>query len=358
VDNVIKGISILISFGLLLVSYLSFGSWATCGRKEQRFSAGWALLTGFFTYYLAFQVVAVPLMFLQAPLHLLTGIWLAVLLLVDTGACLKFRKQWIETWKGIWKRSNFCHWYDWVPIAIVVFSVLFVTCIHRTYWDATYYVGSVSYAVYYDTINTIEPTTGEVLAQFDMKHCLATYHMNDAVFCQVWRIHPLIQTKTVMTLIITLLHCLAYYMMARTIWNGEKKSMACFLLLAALVFVFSFSDYTVSAFMMFRTYEGKAITAGLVMTMLFLLFIRLWRDFESTYAWRLLFLVAWGAVAVSSSAMILVPAAITVYVLSQWAVRRRIQMAGYYLLALLPCAAVFLCYMLNRLGLFSVMIKG
>ena len=355
----IKALSVIASFGVLLISFFSFGSFYTCSkRKDDGFDLCLTLLSGFFIYYIVFQIVAVPMMFMQLPLHILTFAWSGILLVVNVVSFIKFRLVWIVEGKRLLCRENIFQINYWIPAVILAANIAFVFFIGRNYWDATYYVGTVSYSVYYDVINTYDPTTGNLLDQFDIRHCLATYHMNDAVFCQLFRVHPLIQTKTIMTVMITILHNVVYYRIGKGVFSDNKKAIACFMFFVAMTVLFTFSDYTASGFALYRTYEGKALAASIIMASLFLAFLYLQREFEKPKWWIFLLLVSWGAAAVSSSAMILVPAAIAAFVISQWIMKRRVSRVWSFIAAVTPCMAIFILYILNRLGLFVVSIKG
>ncbi|MBP3701219.1 MAG: hypothetical protein J6I64_04975, partial [Lachnospiraceae bacterium] len=188
--NLGKVIVVLVFYA---VAFLSFGSLIIQRKKEEPFSYTKSWLFGFFAYHVLFQVIAVPIMFLQCPLSWLTGIWSVVTAAVILLAAIRHGKQWLPTGvdrlHGLFGKD----WIQWIPILVACASVILVSLIYVSFWDATYYVGQVSFSVYTNTINQIDPLSGDWLQVFDLKHCLATYHVNDAVICQLFGLPPLIE---------------------------------------------------------------------------------------------------------------------------------------------------------------------
>lgn len=351
--NAIKVVAVLCLYGFL---FGAFGSFVTFRGKQERVSVGLTLLTGFFLYYTVFQIVTIPMMFLRQPLHRLTALWGVLVLLIVMAAIKKYGASWRTLLKERLS-GNSRTWTEWFwglsAVGVVLANVLVVSVIYSSYWDATFYVGNVSYSVYYDTINTIHPLLGEPLEFFDIKHCLATYHMNDAVFCQLFGLHPMIETKTVMVIVVTLLLNLLYCQFAVLFFGENRRARSLFLAFTLLVNLCTYSPYTASSFILLRTYEGKAIAGALAAMMLFYWFICLFRE-EKAFYWQGLFITAWGAVTISTSALFLVLAGTGIFALVQWGRTRRFRSFLYSGACMLPALAMLLCYLLNRLGIFYV----
>ncbi len=335
---------------LYAAAFLSFGSLLTVRKNGKEFSFSRTALYGFFLYHVAFQVVTIPLMLLEQPLSLLTKIWTVILFMVILIALICCGKTWVRAGvrniKGLFGDEK----WNWVPVIVTLISALVVSVLYVSFWDATYYVGQVSFSVYTDTINLVDPLSGEFLEFFDWKHGLATYQMEDAVMCRLTGIHPLIETKTIMVIVISVLTNLIYYQLGRCLFHGKKSAVAVFMLLTLAVNFCTYSAYSTSNFLFFRTYEGKAITGNLTIPFILLLMLELYRDGESRRQWLSFLLVAWGAVALASSAMFLVPTALAAGLIPYGIWKRRPQVWGKMILVMIPCLIVILCYLLNRLG--------
>lgn len=299
-------------------------------------------------------------MFTVQPLSQLTAVWTVVALGIVMISAWTNRKSWHQHVCGISKRvdrkKRDVVW--WIAIVgIVLANVVVVSTIYSSYWDATYYVGNVSYSLYYDSINTINPLYGTVMEYFDMKHCLATYHMNDAVFCQLFGIHPLVETKTIMVIVITLVLNMVYYRFAEFFFGDVAWKKAMMMGFCLLVNLCTYTAYTASSFVLLRTYEGKAIAGAIIASMLFYWFLQLFlKREEDRFAWMGLFVTSWGAAAISSSALFLVLVGIGCFMIVHWFQVRRWKVIVKSVICMMPSALVLACYLLNRLGLFAVRI--
>ncbi len=332
--------------------------------QQERPPVSETILIGFFTYYLLFQLVTVPMMFTLQPLDHLTKVWTGLVCLgLIVTIFLWFRagslpwkrerkpgiKERKEQTSSLWNR--FWHSCSYI---IVLAQTILVSVITYSYWDATYYVGTVSFSLYHNAINTYNPLTGRLLDHFDLKHCLATYHMHDAVVCQLFGIHPLVETKTIMVIVITILVGMVYYRIARYLFAKDEFAVAAMMGFCLLLNLCSYSLYTSASFLIFRTYEGKAITGALTTAVLLYLFLKIYGHPWEKRNWIQLFLVSWGAMAVSASAMILVPTAILAYGCVVTIHERKWQPLLRSVLCTLPCVAALLLYLLSRMGYLKI----
>jgi len=331
-----------------------FGRLVLSFRGKEKPSVPFAILMGFFAYYSLFQLVTLPLMFTLQPLSLLTGVWSVIVVVVTVVTLFRLRKTTAVQAETIAAYSVRDLFWKGVQALVVLVHTAVTSVMYFSYWDATFYIGTVSFSVYHNAINTYDPLTGRLLDGFDLKHCLATYHMHDAVVCQLLDIHPLIETKTIMVIVITILVNLAYYCLARKLFKQNEFGVALMMGFCFLLNLCSYSLYTSSSFLMFRTYEGKAITGSLVTAVLFYLFLRLYEDPRSYWEWGLLTLVSWGAMAVSASAMMLVPTAIMAFAVVLWFRNREWKIFVRAGISMLPCLLSMAIYFLYRVGILYI----
>lgn len=336
-----------------------FAGWFA--EKPEQVSRGLRMITGFFAYYALFQAAALPMMFWQRPLHELAALWSAVVcLILGVYAFRQFRKsksgrQRVTAGPKAGNTGLTAFFWNLVPAAVALANVILVSVIYSSYWDAAYYVGNISFAVYSDTIGIYNPLYGTVMQEFDLKHCLATYHMHDAVVCQLFGLHPLIQAKTVMVIVVTVLLNRIYLEFARLFFPEDVCARGLMCGFCLLVNVCTYSAYTSSSFILLRTYEGKAVAGAVVAAMLFYWLLRLARG-EGRYGWAGLFITCWGAVAVSSSAVFLVLAGSGAVTLSLCFLKREWKLFFWGAVCALPALCVLLAYLLNRLGVLHIRI--
>lgn len=352
--NLGKVILVLCVYAL---AFLAFGSLVTAGRNRREISFSKTLLAGFFLYHAVFQITALPFMFLQKPLSLLAMFWGAAAAAVILWSLCRFGKLWVRTagerLRGLFGKER----WGWAVLFLTGVLVILASLVYVSFWDATYYVGQVSFSVYTDTINQIEPLSGSFLQSFDLKHCLATYHVNDAVICRLFGIHPLIETKTVMVIAVMILTNLVYYRIGLALFHGKKSSVTLFLFFVFVLHLWTYSAYTNAGFLLFRTYEGKAVTANVSIPAVLCLLLELYGGRENRQTWQLLLITVWGAAAAASSAMFLLPAMLAAGLLPLAAIRRQPAVLGKMVLVMLPCLAAAACYLLWHMGILEIAVR-
>ena len=339
------------------LAFLAFGSLVTAGERRREFSFSRTLLAGFFLYHAVFQVIALPFMFLQKTLSLLAAFWGAAAAAVILWSAWRSGRLWVRTagerLRGLFGKDR----WGWAALLLTGVLVLVSSLIYVSFWDATYYVGQVSFSVYTDTINQIDPLSGRFLESFDLKHCLATYHVNDAVICRLFGIHPLIETKTVMVIAVMILTSLVYYRIGLKLFHGRKSSVTIFLFFVFVLHLWTYSAYTGAGFLLFRTYEGKAVTANLSIPAILCLLLDLYGGRESRQTWMFLLITVWGAAAIASSAMFLLPAMLAAGLIPLAAIRRQPAVLGRMVLVMLPCLAAAACYLLWHVGVLEIAVR-
>lgn len=348
--------------------FFTFGSFVTFGKKSDQCSAdgnsmGMTVVLGFFLYYIIFQIITIPMMFTGQALHRLSAVWAVLAGGVMASSVLLHWNRWKkhflkkrphrvlkERWEVFWKAA---------AVLVVLANIMIASAIYSNYWDGTYYVGSISYAVYYDSISVVNPLGGTFvttfLEYFDLKHCLATYHMNDAVFCQLFAIHPMVEAKTIMVIVITIILNLVYIRLSHIFFPENMRSRVLFIGFCLLINLCTYSSYTASSFILLRTYESKAIAGAIIAVMLFYWFIRLFQE-ERKFYWIGLFLTSWGAAALSSSALFLVMAGLGVFAVIEWIRTRQVQSFINTVLCMIPAGMELFCILLYDIGILNIRI--
>lgn len=343
--------AILLEIIVNFIIYLSFGLFVTT-RKGQKVRTGLTLLVGFFTYYGMFFMACVPVMKFYRPLILLTRIWVPVVVVVVLASMIFYRRQVYLMLTEITKRVKDHPFVCLFLVLIVGLQIYIVTSSYNFTLDASFYVASVSTNVETNMINVYDPFTGAWQDHFEMRYFFATYQVADAVVCQLTGIAPLVQTKSVMAAIVILLTNLVYYLIAGELFEQkpkEKTLMMGFMLLMNLLFV---SIYTSSAFLLTRTYEGKAIVGNLsIMTVLYL-FILYVKHKDDQLFWLYLFICCFGSTTVSSSANMLIPGELSVFFLPEIVISRRFKNLIPYVVCMIPGIVLALTFVAYVKGYF------
>ncbi len=334
--------------------YFSFGSLVTVRMKKEKFSLTFALMIGFFLYYGIFQVLAVPCTFLKLPLNRLAALWLLLVAVVTVYGAVTCRKVWFQAFADLKRQAAGQLFWALVPVLVVMAQAVFVVMWQTDYWDATYYIGDVSLSVYTNTISLYDPLTGDMRQTFDIRHCFATYLVQDAVVCKAFGIHPLIEMKTVMGVVVTILNNLVIYNIARLFFKGDREHTGLMLVFALLLNLFTYTAYTSSSFLLLRSYEGKAVLGSVIVPAVLYVAARLYQDYQNRAYWWLLFLLCQSGCAISSSAMTLLPVEVGAFALSLALIKRDVRPFAKGVLCMIPCLVILLLYVASTKGLFII----
>ncbi len=336
------------------IIYLAFGSLITGRKKHREWSLPFTLIMGFFVYYSLFFFFCVPMMLRFQTLTSLAYLWLAVVAVVTVISAVLYGCSWYEKLKELMGKVRRAPVFFGGLILLCLLQVVLVTGAYNFTLDATYYVGNVAASVQTDTMNIYDPYTGLWQDHFEMRYFFATYSMNDAVMCRLTGLHALIQTKTVMTVTVVLLIQLIYYVITEELFGDDHKAALIMQVLMAVVNFTFISIYTTSNFMLTRTFEGKAIVANAVLIIIVYLYMLLLKNHKSARTWWMLFVVCFGSMTISSSANMLVPAMLSVFLVPLVLIRKDWKIIPKYMLCMLPCLAMALMYVAYVKGYFVI----
>ena len=152
--------------------------------------------------------------------------------------------------------------------------------------DDAYYVVESVQAQQTDTMYTLHPYLGYSMG-LDIRHALAAWPMWIAFVARISGLHATIVSHTVLPLILIPLCYYVYYRCARQVLRERTDLVLLFLTFLSLFFIFgNISIYTPETFFLMRTWQGKSMTANLVIPLLFTALLMLAGQ-EVGEAWRL-----------------------------------------------------------------------
>ncbi len=334
------------------IIYLAFGSLITGRKRHKEWSLPFTLLMGFFLYYSLFFFFCVPMMLRFQTLTSLAHLWLVVVCIIVVLSAILNGAAWYEKIKELWKKLRQTPLFFAGLAILCLTQVIVITGAYNFTLDATYYVGNVAASVMTDTMNIYDPYTGLWQDHFEMRYFFATYSMNDAVMCKLTGLHALIQTKTVMTVTVTILTQLLYYKIAEELFENDRKAVLLMQVLMAVVNFTFISIYTSSNFMLTRTFEGKAVVGNVALVMIVYLYILLLKEHRKASLWWMLFIVCFGSMTISSSANMLVPATLSVLLVPLALIKKDWKILPKYILCMLPCLMMALMYVAYVKGYF------
>ena len=344
------GAIVLIFFNLII--FFLFGLILVPKKKKNGFSVTETVLAGFFFYYFLFDVFCIPVMLLFRPLLWLTYIWGAVVILVSVISLLTsmgtLRKKFSDITKYL--SRNF-----WILFTVFVITGILAFIIIYNYQftlDAAYYVANVTTSLETDTLNIYDPYTGDWQDHFEMRYFFAAFPLNDAVFCNIFKIHPLVWCKTTMAGVTVFLTNMVLFMTGKKLFKDDHLKCLGFIFIADLMNFFFITIFTTSTFLLTRTYEGKSLLANVVLPAVFYIYLKLFENEKDFRSWALLFLAAIGSPVLSSSANMLMPAMIAVTILPLAFVKKNWKVVPVSLICMLPGLALMLTYVAYVKGIF------
>ena len=328
-----------------IIIYFLFGC-VLCASKKRELSLTRTVFVGFFFYYLLFTLCCIPIMLRWRPLHVLARLWAAVALAV----CILGAARGIRLCKpAIGKAASFIrsHIAAFAGMAciVAVFAAIVLISYQFTL-DASFYVGDVTTALQTDTVRMYDAFTGDWQDHYDMRYFFATFPMNDAVMCSLFRIHPLLWCKITISLTAILLTFMVLYMIGRQLYGASAGRICLFMLFAAVADFFMITIYTTAAFLTTRNYEGKCLLANVVLPGILYIYIRLLEDVKDMRTWLLLLLTALGSPVLSSTSNMLVPAMIGVTIVPLAFIKKDVAVLPKAVLCMLPGVTLTVIYIL------------
>lgn len=330
----------LLAVGYLVVFWI-FGALIPERFQTRRFPV--MCITGFLLYYTLFEIVAFPMKYLCCSLKMLTVVWGCLMILLFFCAIWKKRSVLLDSIRNIpgdTRKNVSLVILVIAAVGLAVFLGLNTNTLSN--YDSNNYIGLPVASVYSNTLDRVAPYTGKLLDTPEQFYIMNTDTLQSAIVYQVLNIHPLMERKWSFTIAMVILFMMGLYQCADSFFEKKEAEKTVFVLLAALVLVFSYSLGGVSQYFAYRTYEGKAVIAYLYMTLVFGFCLAIYRQKEGLWAWCGLFLCGTGGIAFSNSALFIVPCMIAVtllpHILSEGIRKKQWYLLKRYVIVLLPSA--------------------
>ncbi len=323
----------------IMVLYLAAFLFAGCLLPEKfcRNSLSERMMAGFAVYFSLFHLIALPLKALKLPLSCLSTAWCAVLILILAAVLLLRRgvlRQTVLPRKM--KASDWAAVLLTVILAVILAAVLGMNINHISDFDAAYYIGLSPSSVYSNTIEMMDPYSGKLLQRPVNYYLLNTLTAHSAVMYRVFGIHPVLEQKFSMTMALSVMFILTMFRGGMFLFQEDRKKSAAFTWLSLLSLWFSFSISGTSHYFAYRTYEGKSVTAFLLMPMIVICYFSLFQ--ENTMLWGLsgMFFTGLCGAAFCNTAIYLVPLLTGILLLAFVLHSRKLKMIPQTALVLLP----------------------
>lgn len=352
--------------GLLLVMlglYAIFGKFTAMLLKIHP-GNGICLLLGVFVYHGVFQVLALPLILLKQPLSLVTGIWMTCLVMIILAYFFGVR---MVPELGFTIPEKILHpTVIWgIMILLVLIQGYYMITSEYMGWDTSFYVGTIETSVNRNSMYLFNGETGRPYSRMPFRYALSSFYIHGAVWCQLFRITAIRYAKIVQGGVLAVLANLTIYEFGKYLFSRscyekiikkEKIGDCASGLVIAVIVISLFWDsiYSPADFLLQRALEAKAYCAGFLLPCICLFLLMLWKDGQDRMAWICLTAAAWSSVAISMSALVIVPVMTGIMMLplvrknNVWRILRN------YLLCICPNLFYLILYLLNQMKIIGI----
>ena len=314
---VIKAIVVLI---IELVTCYLFGTFVNQCILKRRVGGIDSMLIGFFLYQILCQILTLGCYFTTGVVHQLSYTWAVIVLVISVVSMYSCRKEIVADFKTCYQ----CIKIEKAAVAIatiIVLAVCYYVAINgETNADSQYYIALINTTASTDTLYKYNPYNGFESDAFFLRRALANFEAHSAILCQLYQLPALVIARITRAIQNVILTSAAVCLWGKMLYQKEsmkrrvQKTSALVVVYLAFQFVFSCNYHTNAAFFLKRAYEGKAFTANVVL--LFVLYTAYqYVKTKERLNLIILILIWWGSVALSSSAMVLVPMAVFIMVI-------------------------------------------
>lgn len=295
---------------------------------------------GIIAMFSLFEIITVPLTFLNQSLSMVTVIWSAGILLLCVRGMMKGRGRLIQglpVLKSIRKRKGI----EYLALGTILYQAVYVVCSTHIDNDDAWYVGTAVASYFTDTINKIYPYTGAIMEQFPSDYTLSPFPVFFAMLSKLTFIHPAVLMHTVIPMFFILMSYGIYYLTAKKLLMGKEEFIGWFMLFFSIFHIFGdFSSRSVSSFMLVRVWQGKAVLCSILIPLAVYFFSCCAEEGGKKY-WLGEFLTVLSATMVSSMGVFLMPVLLGALSATDLIMRRSLKNSVRAAICIIPCIVQF-----------------
>ena len=326
-------------------------------QKEKR-SMGTAYVSGFLLLLAVFQLLAVPVVFLDAfgfPKIVMAFTILNTLL--TGGGIIRALHLWRKE-GGIFrekiplKEKNKIELLQWIVVLVFIVYQIMMAVTHSSFdGDDAYYVVNSVITDETDTLYRILPYTG-LSTSLDMRHAMAVFPIWIAYLARMSGIHATIISHTILPIFLIPLTYLIYYEIGKILFHEKKEYLMTYMIFVNILQIFgNVSIYTNATFFLTRTWQGKSMLANVVIPAVFMVLLGVFegepeKREKRRGLWFLLFVINIVAAMMSTSSVFLNTLLITVMAMVFYIKEKNIKILFKMAACCIPCGVYAVLYLL------------
>lgn len=278
-------------------------------RKKESFTLCESFLTGYLFIFAATELLTVPLLFADQPLHVLVICYAAVMCIATAAGLFSMKKRGFSTWFPTKEKLQDTSLFFWMAVLLIALQVFVVVRYAHLDADDALYVAASTTAIHEDSIFHVNSYTGLAYRELPRRYILSPFPIFLAVISQlVGGLHAAITAHTIFPAVFLPASYLALYQLVKKWFAKDKDARGIFLFLAAVLFWFSaYSTYNSGSFQMIRIWQGKALLAAFMLPLVIWLSLSIIMKEKPEYSWLLYGMANLGACLLTSVGIILTP---------------------------------------------------
>ena len=320
----------LLILSVVLISFRIIGR-NTGGKLKIKHSFALEILTGAFVFFAIYNTGYLVCLFLKLGIQGLS-IWTALLWLGFAFCC---RRE-LAGFKDLQIKKISREYVLYYSAALLAFALLFYYGIRFCYygWDTASYIKEISRAVEHGTLYK-DWVANQANDALELKYALCSYYMFLAVLARAASIPAIVTARVVGGGACIVLSAAAVYCLGKELFDDVRDAILVSLLWTCFNFVFV-SIYTASAFLMERSYEGKAWCANVIIPFILLAFFHLYKHESEKGWWGCLVFAAFACNTISMSMIIISPIMVTLLSGILWLKERKAFIIYHWMICMLP----------------------
>lgn len=238
------------------------------------------ILTGFIGYFAIFEIITLPFMLLKANFLLLCytlgfiSLGINMLGLVLLCRYLFISKYFFDKKKIVIHQINIKSTLPYITFGSVLFFQLFIVTFYAHFdADDSFYIAISNACISSNQVFGFEPSTGLTNMPFPTSYSLTSYEVLVAYWANVFSIQPVVLYHTVLPIIFIPISYLAFYCLSKSLLKNKTKAIWTIIILSVLNLFSNYSVYSPGAFLLFRSWQGKASLVNILFPTLLYFFI-------------------------------------------------------------------------------------
>ncbi|MBR3601454.1 MAG: hypothetical protein IKL49_03920 [Lachnospiraceae bacterium] len=345
---------------ILLLILAPFGTGLIINRymDEENRSLGVTYVAGFLTLLASFQLIAVPVVFMDPwGFETVVDIFTVVTTLFTGMGIIVTMHYWRRVGKIFhkqprWMERSRLEQVQWILVFVLIGLQLFMAITHASFdGDDAFYVVQSVITDETNTLYRILPYTGGS-TRLDMRHAMAVFPLWIAYIARMTDIHATIISHTVLPVFLIPLTYTIYYEIGKKLFKEKAEQLPSYMIFVCLLQIFgNVSVYNNATFLLMRTWQGKSMLANVVIPGIFMILLWLFEGEPEKRSqrggmWFLLFMINIAAAMMSTASVFLnsflIAVMAVVFSLQEKNVKIMLKMA----ICCIPCVVYALLYVL------------